>query len=142
MSGKLFGVGVGPGDPELLTLKALRIIQSAPVLAYTVNSEGFSYARQIIATHIHADQVELALSFSMSPDRSIRQTARSQATEKVLKYLRNDLDVVFVTEGDPLLYSTFQHLLARLPKAIAVEGLPRYQRHVCCLSFNSFSPGY
>jgi precorrin-2/cobalt-factor-2 C20-methyltransferase len=124
MTGKLIGVGVGPGDPELLTLKAVRLIQSAPVLAYTVNAEGISYARQVAAAFITAEQTELPLAFSMNSDRSLRQAARAAAAETVLQALRKGQDVVFLTEGDPLLYSTFQHLLALLPADIVVEICP------------------
>ncbi len=124
MTGKLIGVGVGPGDPELLTLKAVRLIRSAAVLAYTVNTEGMSYARQVADGFITAGQTELPLAFSMNSDRSLRQAARAAAAETVLQVLRGGQDVVFLTEGDPLLYSTFQHLLTLLPADIVVEICP------------------
>jgi precorrin-2/cobalt-factor-2 C20-methyltransferase len=124
MTGKIIGVGVGPGDPELLTLKAVRLIQSAAVLAYTVNTEGISYARLAAAAFITAEQTELPLAFSMDSDRSLRQAARAGAAEAVLQALQTGQDVVFLTEGDPLLYSTFQHLLALLPDDITVEICP------------------
>lgn len=124
MTGKLIGVGVGPGDPELLTLKAVRLIQSEAVLAYTVNAEGISYARQVADSFITAGKTELPLAFSMNSDRSLRQAARVAAVDTVLQALQGGQNVVFLTEGDPLLYSTFQHMLAQLPDDIVVEICP------------------
>lgn len=124
MIGTLIGVGVGPGDPELLTLKAVRLIQSAPVLAYTVDGQGQSYARRTAAGFLRAEQEELPLHFSMDPDREERVWARREAARQVLSYLTAGRDVVFLTEGDPLLYSTFQHLTAGLPREIRVEVCP------------------
>ena len=124
MPGKLIGVGVGPGNPELLTLKAVRLIQAAPVLAYTVDVRGKSYARQTASAHIQAGQEELPLYFSMSPMRDERLKSRRAAAEQVLAVLAEGRDVIFLTEGDPLLYSTFQHLLSAMPEDIPVEVCP------------------
>jgi precorrin-2 C(20)-methyltransferase len=124
MIGKLIGVGVGPGDPELLTLKAVRLIQSAPVLAYTVDGQGQSYARRTAAGWIGAGQEELPLHFSMDPDREARVRSRREAARQVLSHLTAGRDVLFLTEGDPLLYSTFQHLMACLPGEVRVEVCP------------------
>lgn len=124
MIGKLIGVGVGPGDPELLTLKAIRLIQSAPVLAYTADGRGQSAARRTAAGFIRAGQEELPLRFSMDPEREERVRARREAARQVLSSLTAGCDVVFLTEGDPLLYSTFQHLTASLPGEIRVEVCP------------------
>jgi precorrin-2/cobalt-factor-2 C20-methyltransferase len=124
MSGKLIGVGVGPGDPELITFKAARLIQSAPVLAYVIDANGKSYARDTVCAHIRLGQIELPLSFSMSPNRPTRLLSRRDAANKVRTYLQDGVDVVFITEGDPLLYSTFQHLLEEMPADIQVEVCP------------------
>jgi precorrin-2/cobalt-factor-2 C20-methyltransferase len=117
-------VGVGPGDPELLTLKAIRIIQNASVLAYPVDDQGYSFARETVKAHIRAGQVELPLLFSMSPERMTRLKTRQNAAGQVLEALRNASDVVFITEGDPLRYSTFQHLLSFMPEEILLEICP------------------
>jgi precorrin-2/cobalt-factor-2 C20-methyltransferase len=124
MTGKLIGVGVGPGDPELLTFKAARLIREASVLAYTVDDAGRSHARNTAAQFIWEGQTELPLFFSMSPRREERLKARRNAAEKVLRTLRNGLDVTFITEGDPLLYSTFQHLLSKMPPDVTVDVCP------------------
>lgn len=124
MTAKLTGVGVGPGDPELLTLKAIRLIQNAPVLAYAVDAHGNSRARKTVEACIPAGQAELPLFFSMSPRRAERLKTRREAAEKILDVLRKGLETVFITEGDPLLYSTFQHLLSAMPPDVPVEVCP------------------
>jgi precorrin-2/cobalt-factor-2 C20-methyltransferase len=124
MTGILFGVGVGPGDPELLTFKAAKILQSVAVIAYTVDEAANSLARQIAEAHIPASAVELPLRFSMSPNLEDRRAARKEAARLVLEALSRGLDVAFITEGDPLLYSTFQHLLAEMPPWLQVEICP------------------
>lgn len=124
MNGKLIGVGVGPGDPLLLTIKAARLIRNAAVLAYAVDAEGESIARRIAAEYIHRDQTELPLFFSMSSDESERKEARREAARHVLAVLRRGVDVVYLCEGDPLIYSTFQHLADGMPADIDVEVCP------------------
>lgn len=139
MSGCLIGVGVGPGDRELLTLKAVRLIKEADVLAYTVNEQGFSYAREIAAPFVQETAVELPLYFSMSPDKQQRRQTRSLAAQKVLEYLQNGQDVVYITEGDPLLYSTFQHLLALMPPSIQVKVCPGVSAMFAAAAAGGFS---
>lgn len=124
MSGRLIGVGVGPGDPELLTIKAIRLIGQAEVLAYPVDETGSSRARRTAAGYIREGQKELPLIFCMSPQRAQRLEARRKAAGQVLALLNEGLDVVFITEGDPLLYSTFQHLLSAIPEDVKVEICP------------------
>ncbi len=124
MTGRLIGVGVGPGDPELLTLRAVRLIQSAPILAFVVDGKGNSYARQTAAQFILPDQEELPLQFSMSKYYTKRLTDRQLAVDRLISRLNTGMDVVFITEGDPLLYSSFQHLLVLLPASVPVEICP------------------
>ncbi len=124
MTGRLIGVGVGPGDPELLTFRAVRLIQSASVIAFVVDGKGNSYARQTAAPFIRPEQEELPLHFSMSKDLSERLADRQLAADRLITQLKMGLDVVFITEGDPLLYSSFQHLLAALPSGVPVQICP------------------
>jgi precorrin-2/cobalt-factor-2 C20-methyltransferase len=121
MWGTLYGIGVGPGDPELMTIKAARILQQVPVIAYTVDADGASLARQTASACIPPAVVELPLRFSMSKQRETRVAARQAAARQVCAALAQGQDVAFITEGDPLLYSTFQHLLAEMPAEAAAE---------------------
>jgi precorrin-2/cobalt-factor-2 C20-methyltransferase len=122
--GTLFGVGVGPGDPGLMTFKAAEILRRSTVIAYVINDRGESFARQTAGAYFPATVHELPLNFSMAPQREKRLAARVEAAQQVLELLSHGQDVTFITEGDPLLYSTFQHLLAALPPEATVEICP------------------
>jgi precorrin-2/cobalt-factor-2 C20-methyltransferase len=123
--GTLFGVGVGPGDPELLTLKALRVIQAAPVIAVPhAKVDGDSYALQIVQDLLRPEQLVIKLHFPMVRDLAARKQHRRQAAETVAGHLAQGRDVAFLTEGDPLLYSTFAHVLAHMPDGTPVEVVP------------------
>jgi len=61
MTGTLYGLGIGPGDPELITLKALRLMKAAPVLAYPAPEQGESLARRIVAPHLEGERIEVAI---------------------------------------------------------------------------------
>ena len=75
MSGKLYGVGLGPGDPDLMTLRAARLVAGARVLAYPVLEGGASFARAIAARHIAPDAVEIPINIPMSVARAPAQAA-------------------------------------------------------------------
>ncbi len=122
--GILRGVGVGPGDPQLMTFKAAGILRESRIVAYVMDEGGESYARRIAAAHFPPSVRELPLRFSMSCDREERLAARAQVSRQVLAFLSAGADVTFITEGDPLLYSTFQHLLDALPQDTPVEICP------------------
>ncbi len=110
--GTLYGLGVGPGDPELITVKALRILQASPVIAYPENRKGGKgYALEIVERLIApVDKVMLGLAFPMTKDRAALRSEWEQAEAAVWEHMANGRDVAFVTEGDPMLYSTFIHL--------------------------------
>lgn len=126
--GTLYGVGVGPGDPSLMTLKAHRLITRAPVLSYVTNGDGHSMARSIaagsIAEAVVADQIELPVMVSMCADRSAATGAYDRAGEEIASHLRRGADVVFLCEGDPLFFGSFANLLERLAPAHRVEVVP------------------
>jgi len=114
-SGTLYGVGVGPGDPELLTVKAYRLLQDCSVIAYPSKAKGEkSYALEIVEVYVDPKgKTMLPLVFPMTKDESTLQQHWDQTVRQVYGHLELGLDVAFVTEGDPMLYSTFIHM-ARL----------------------------
>lgn len=124
MSGTLYGVGVGPGDPELLTLKAVRLIQSCPVLAWPAPLEGEGLARTIAAPHVTGTKTEIAIRLSFRPERDDTDSAYDAAAETIAGHLEAGRDVAVLCEGDPLFFGSFIYLLTRLRDRFAVEVVP------------------
>ena len=124
MSGRIIGVGVGPGDPELMTLKAARLIATAPVVAYPV-ANGTSNRTRNIAEHLFGDAtIEMPFALPMTSDRKPAQDAYDLAADEISKHLENNQDVVVLCEGDPLFYGSFMYLAARLGDSFDVEIVP------------------
>jgi len=113
--GTLYGVGVGPGDPELITVKAFRLMKECPVIAYPKKRMGGkSYALEIAEMYLDTAKKDmLGLIFPMTKEKSVLEKEWSKTVEACWSRLKDGLDVAFLTEGDPNLYSTFIHM-ARL----------------------------
>ena len=111
--GTFYGVGVGPGDPELLTLKAINVIRGAGALAVPRSEAGSeSVALAIVRKAVDIDSKELVeLPFPMTKDPSALLASRRQAATLISKRLERGADVAFITLGDPLLFSTFSYLV-------------------------------
>lgn len=125
--GCFYGVGVGPGDPELITLKALRLIQKAAVVSYLANETGSSQARNIAYeafADVAADQVEIPICMPMSTDRRLANVAYDEGAEQIWQQLNNGHDVVFLCEGDPLFFGSFAYLLERLQEEFECQVVP------------------
>lgn len=124
MSGTLYGIGVGPGDPELLTLKAQRLIGAAPVVAYPAPDTGESLARAIAADAIRPGTTELPMIVPMRADRFPAQDVYAEAATAIAGHLDAGRDVVVLCEGDPFFYGSFMYLFARLAARYPVEVVP------------------
>jgi precorrin-2/cobalt-factor-2 C20-methyltransferase len=124
MSGTLYGIGVGPGDPELITLKAARLIESCPVIAFLSADGKPGLARSIAHYHINASQLELTIDMPMRVSRSQGQAAYDDAAERIKSHLNAGSNVAFLCEGDPLFFGSFMYLLARLGADYPVEIVP------------------
>lgn len=126
--GTLYGISVGPGDPELITLKGLRILQEVPVVAFPAGSHGKpGIAESIVEQWLKRAQVQLPLNFPYVQDRVTLAQAWQKAAEQVWQYLHLGQDVAFVCEGDISFYSTFTYLaetLQQLHPESLVERIP------------------
>ena len=106
VSGWVCGVGVGPGDPELLTLKGLRVIQRADVLAYPAPLEGQSFARSIVAPHLDDARIELAIRMPMQAARFPARAVYDRAVQDIATHLEAGRGVAVLCQGDPFLYGS------------------------------------
>jgi len=126
--GTLYGLGVGPGDPELVTLKAVRILgQVDVVFAAASTKNDFSHARDIAEPHLRPGTRLVQLGFPMTRDREALEQAWRVNAEAVAHVLQQGRDAAFLTLGDPMIYSTFGYLmesLARLAPEAPVEVVP------------------
>lgn len=112
MSGKLYGIGVGPGDPEYMTLKAVRLIKECDVVAYPVKKEG----EESVALNIARGAVEIPdeklheVLFKMDPDENVRRQCRKEATDKVKALLDEGKNIAMLALGDIAIYSTYSYV--------------------------------
>ena len=132
MKGTAYGVGVGPGDPELMTLKAVRLIRENDVIALPgkVPEETVAYRIAAGAVPGIADKELLAIDMPMSRDREVLKAAHRNGADLIESRLDKGQNVVFLTLGDPTVYCTFsylQHLLETDGYAVElVSGIPSF----------------
>lgn len=107
--GKLFGVSVGPGDPELLTLKALRVLQEVDVIAYPCTERGASTALDIVAEHV-VDKPQLKCLMPMTRDKGVLAQAHARAADGICARLAEGLNVAYLCLGDVSVYASFGYL--------------------------------
>ncbi len=124
MSGTLFGLGVGPGDPDLITLKALKILERAPVIGYPAPETGDSLARSIAAPHIPEGRTEIVIRTPMVPGKFPAHDVYDRYAAKIEACLNAGEDVAVLCEGDPFLYGSFMYLSSRLSASHSVEVVP------------------
>ncbi len=124
MTATLYGVGLGPGDPELITLKAARLISGAGVVAYPALAGAASFARAIAADLIADGCREIVINVPMKTEREPAQAAYDLGALAIAAELEAGRDVVVLCEGDPFFYGSFMYLYARLSDAFKVEVVP------------------
>lgn len=130
--GRLFGIGVGPGDPELMTLKAVRLLGQAGLVAYPTASAGGGIAIGVAETYLRPDQERLPLVYPVTtgpgadaPDYRARMRAFYDETAALLAArLEGGENVALLCEGDPFFYGSFLYWHARLSPRFATEVVP------------------
>ena len=126
--GTLYGIGVGPGDPELLTLKAVNILHRVDlVLAASSSRNEYSIALDIARPHLHTGVPVTVLDFPMTRDRDALETAWEENARIAAEALLAGRDAAFLTLGDPMVYSTFGYLartVSRLYPDVPIQVVP------------------
>ena len=124
IAGRLLGVGVGPGDPELLTLKAVRVLNETPVIAYVSADGRPSMARRIAAQHLSPGRREINIALPMQLIPEMAQAAYDEGGARIGAELERGRDVAVLCEGDPFLYGSFAQLFERLGERYPTEVVP------------------
>lgn len=130
----LYGIGLGPGDPELITLKALRLLQSAPVVAFFAKAGRTGNARSIAAPHLREGQHELRLEYPFTLEVSLDDPRYHRemhafydaCAERLAAHLQAGEDVAVICEGDPFFYGSYMYLHDRLAgrfSSLVVPGI-------------------
>ncbi|MFI1678509.1 precorrin-2 C(20)-methyltransferase [Streptomyces sp. NPDC020607] len=130
--GQLYGVGLGPGDPSLMTVRAVEVIASADVIAYHSARHGRSIARSIAAAHLRADHIEEALVYPVTTEstdhpggyRGALDDFYEEAAARLAVHLDAGRTVAVLAEGDPLFYGSYQHMHKRLAHRYPTEVIP------------------
>ena len=139
--GNFFGIGLGPGDPELLTLKALHTIQRADcIFVPKSDSKEDSLALEIVKDYVKGKKV-IEQVYPMTKDKETLNTAWLKAAKEIHAEVKNGHDVIYLTVGDPMTFSTYiyllRHLNTMLPeKAIhTIPGITSYNAAACAANY-------
>ena len=132
MTGRLYGVGVGPGDPELLTIKAHRIVTECDAVAYFAATGRESNARRIVAGHLRADQGDLRLEYPVTTEQlppgvsyeTLLIDFYDESAKRIAELLDDGIDVAVLCEGDPFFYGSYMYVHNRLGEDYDAEVVP------------------
>lgn len=129
--GRLYGLGVGPGDPELLTLRAVRVLQSCQVVAYVAARGRRGHARCTVERFLRPEQTLERLEYPVTVEpvgaevyRSLLDRFHDDAARRLAAHLDAGRDVAMLSEGDPLFYGSYMHLHLRLADRYRAEVIP------------------
>ncbi|MET9683495.1 precorrin-2 C(20)-methyltransferase [Streptomyces coeruleorubidus] len=131
-AGRLYGVGLGPGDPSLMTVRAVEVIAEADVIAYHSARHGRSIARSIAARHIRADHIEERLVYPVTTEttdhpggyKGAMEEFYAEASARLAAHLDAGRTVAVLAEGDPLFYGSYMHMHKRLADRYDTEVIP------------------
>lgn len=131
-TGTLYGVGLGPGDPELVTLKAMRLVERAKVVAHFRKRGRPGHARTIAATFMHSNAQELAFEYPVTTEVHFAQRDYidpirdfyAESASRIADHLDRGADVALLCEGDPFFYGSFLHMFDRLRANYPVQVIP------------------
>lgn len=133
-NGTLYGIGVGPGDPELIPVKAVNLIGRADIVYTAASSKNdYSLAVEIARPYIPASAAICAMSFPMSKDPQVKQRAWEKHALQIVETLKSGQTAAFLTLGDPLTYSTYGYILRHVRKLwpqapiVTVPGISSFQ---------------
>lgn len=131
MEGTLYSVGIGPGDPELMTLKAVRLIVEANVIAIPQGDNDILTAKNIVSQVVDIEQKEqIMIHMPMTKDIKLMDKAHDEGADAIIELLKEGKNVVFITLGDPTVYATciyvHKRVLAKGYKAELVPGVPSF----------------
>lgn len=139
-TGRLYGIGTGPGDPELLTLKTVRLLAECPVVSYFCKRGSKGRARTSCDAHIHHHHLELALVYPVTTE--LRHTSAEyhaciegffdEAAEAVAEQLQAGKDVAMLNEGDAFFYGSFMHVFLRLKDRFDITVVPGVNSVMAC----------
>ena len=139
--GNFYGIGLGPGDPELITLKALRTIQKADcIFVPKSDTKEDSLALEIVKDYVKGKRV-IEQIYPMTKDKQTLNTAWLKAAEEIHTEVKNGHDVVYLTLGDPMTFSTYiyllRHLNTMLPEKVihTIPGITSYNAAACAANF-------
>lgn len=132
LKGKLYGLGVGPGDPELITLKALRLLKSAPVVAYHAAKGKKGNALTIVETYLSSEQTLVPLIYPVTTEKlpahmdyeQIVSDFYAEITRTIASHLDAGRDVAVIAEGDPFFYGSFMYIHDRLSEKYETQVVP------------------
>lgn len=138
---KLFGVGVGPGDPDLITLKAVKAIEACAVVAAPKTKQGSTLALNIASAHIDmSNKRVLELEFAMKRDRATIASKHEAAAQQIIAELERGYDVALLNLGDVSLYATFHYLKPLIEDAgfetVMISGIPAFSAIAATLGLN------